>query len=102
MLYIAYVDEFGHIGPYISRDHARHNDSPVFGLAGFVLPSSQVRGFGSHNLTVEGLDIGTDTIQAGNTTTISFTPEEPGTYDIVCTVPGHSQAGMTGDLVVTE
>jgi GT2 family glycosyltransferase len=56
----------------------------------------------SHNLTIKGLDAGTDTIQAGNTTTISFTPEEPGTYDIVCTVPGHSQAGMTGDLVVTE
>jgi Protein of unknown function (DUF3800) len=30
--YIAYMDEFGHVGPYISRRDARHNTSPVFGL----------------------------------------------------------------------
>ena len=47
LTYIAYLDEFGHIGPYISRSHPTHNDSPVFGLAGFVLPSDEVRGFGT-------------------------------------------------------
>lgn len=45
MHYIAYLDEFGHIGPYISRDHSRYNTSPVFGLAGLLLPSDQVREF---------------------------------------------------------
>lgn len=45
--YVVYLDEFGHIGPYISRTHTRHNDSPVFGLAGFALPVDQVRGFGT-------------------------------------------------------
>ena len=45
MTYIAYLDEFGHIGPYITRTHSRHNDSPVFGLAGFVLPLDEVRSF---------------------------------------------------------
>jgi hypothetical protein len=45
--FIAYLDEFGHIGPYISRSDVRHNDSPVFGLAGLVLPATQVRGFGT-------------------------------------------------------
>ena len=45
--YFAYLDEFGHIGPYVSRQDHRHNDSPVFGMAGFVLPSEQVRGFGT-------------------------------------------------------
>jgi hypothetical protein len=43
--YIAYLDEFGHIGPFVSRDHPQHNTSPVFGLGGFVLPSSKVRAF---------------------------------------------------------
>ena len=43
--YVAYLDEFGHVGPYISRDHPRHNHSPVFGLAGFVIPIAEVRGF---------------------------------------------------------
>ena len=47
MTYFAYLDEFGHIGPYVSRQDQRHNTSPVFGLAGFVLPSEQVRGFGT-------------------------------------------------------
>ena len=45
MTYFVYLDEFGHVGPYISRTDSRHNASPVFGLAGFVLPSHQVRGF---------------------------------------------------------
>ena len=45
MTYIAYLDEFGHVGPYIDRTHPKHNDSPVFGLAGFVLPLDEVRGF---------------------------------------------------------
>lgn len=47
MTYIAYLDEFGHVGPYLSRNDTRHNDSPVFGLAGFIMPIEQVRGFGT-------------------------------------------------------
>jgi len=30
--YLAYLDEFGHIGHYVSREDPKHNDSPVFGL----------------------------------------------------------------------
>lgn len=45
MHYIAYLDEFGHIGPFVSREHPQHNTSPVFGLGGFVLPSNKVRAF---------------------------------------------------------
>ena len=45
--YLAYLDEFGHVGPYIDRQHPQHNDSPVFGFAGLVLPVDEVRGFGT-------------------------------------------------------
>lgn len=45
MHYIAYLDEFGHIGPFVSREHPLHSTSPVFGLGGFVLPASSVRAF---------------------------------------------------------
>ena len=45
MIYIAYLDEFGHIGPYVSRNHARYKTSPVFGLAGLILPATAVRSF---------------------------------------------------------
>jgi len=46
--YIAYLDEFGHIGPFITRSHPRHNTSPVFGLGGFVLPVERLRSFASY------------------------------------------------------
>jgi hypothetical protein len=45
MLRIAYLDEFGHIGPFVHRAHPNHKTSPVFGLGGIVLPSGQVRRF---------------------------------------------------------
>jgi hypothetical protein len=45
MLYIAYLDEFGHIGPYISREDPSYNDSPVFGLGGMILPYDKTRSF---------------------------------------------------------
>jgi hypothetical protein len=45
MHYVAYLDEFGHIGPYVSRQHSKYNDSPVFGLGGFLIPVEEVREF---------------------------------------------------------
>lgn len=37
---------------------------------------------------------------AGKTGTVEFTPEEAGTYTYYCTVAGHRDAGMEGELVV--
>ncbi len=45
MLYLVYVDEFGHIGPYLDSNHPKHNTHPVFGLCGFAIPYTQVRYF---------------------------------------------------------
>lgn len=45
MHYFVYLDEFGHVGPYISHDHKTHNDHPIFGLGGIVLPTEAVREF---------------------------------------------------------
>ena len=45
--YIVYLDEFGHIGPYVSSTHPKHNTHPAFGLGGFVLPINAVRPFSS-------------------------------------------------------
>ncbi len=46
-MYFAYLDEFGHIGPFVDRKHPRYKESPVFGLAGFVMPTDHVRHFGT-------------------------------------------------------
>ena len=42
---IVFLDEFGHIGPFVSRSDKKYNHSPVFGLAGFALPHDEVRSF---------------------------------------------------------
>lgn len=40
---LAYIDEFGHIGPYIAAEHPKFNNHPVFGYAGFIIPAQNVR-----------------------------------------------------------
>jgi Cu+-exporting ATPase len=53
-----------------------------------------------HDLMVEGLanvDVGA---RPGQTARIRVRIDRPGTYDFVCTVPGHAEAGMVGTLVV--
>ncbi|TGZ98165.1 DUF3800 domain-containing protein [Rodentibacter pneumotropicus] len=61
-VYIVYLDEFGHVGPYISVDHPKYKTHPVFGLGGFVLPIEKARSFSSFffhlkQLLFEGYDI---------------------------------------------
>lgn len=43
---LAYIDEIGETGAFVSRNHPNFNTSPAFGYAGFVLPESAARVFG--------------------------------------------------------
>lgn len=45
MHYFIYLDEFGHIGHFISRNHPQYKTSPIFGLGGIALPVAEVRNF---------------------------------------------------------
>lgn len=45
--YLVYLDEFGHVGPYIRRSDPQHNTSPVFGFGGIIIPADQIRPFSS-------------------------------------------------------
>jgi uncharacterized cupredoxin-like copper-binding protein len=38
--------------------------------------------------------------EPGATNHLSFTPTKPGTYEFLCTVAGHKEAGMAGTMVV--
>jgi len=38
------------------------------------------------------------TLQSGESATDSFTAPSPGTYQVICSVPGHFDLGMKGTL----
>lgn len=58
------------------------------------------RGQVFHDLTVSDLDVMVDA-DPGDTTTAGLTIDEPGSYEFLCTVPGHADAGMRGTLTAT-
>ncbi|MBA1245460.1 DUF3800 domain-containing protein [Pseudomonas japonica] len=43
--YVAYLDEFGHVGQYVSRHHPKYKTHPAFGFAGLLLPATEIREF---------------------------------------------------------
>lgn len=40
--------------------------------------------------------------RAGDTAVLNFTALEPGTYEIFCSIEGHKEAGMIGQLIVVD
>jgi plastocyanin len=53
-----------------------------------------------HDLVIEGHDVGTPMLDPGESYTFDTAELEPGTYEVICTVPGHVAAGMLGTLTV--
>lgn len=53
-----------------------------------------------HNLTITDLGVATKTIQPGEEDTISFAADKVGSYQFLCTVPGHADRGMIGTFIV--
>jgi len=54
-----------------------------------------------HEMTVDPEDLMVHiSAEPDDSATIVFTPSEPGEYEILCTVPGHREAGMVATLVV--
>lgn len=56
-----------------------------------------------HDLVILGLDVQSDMLnRRGETTSITFVPDEIGEFTYYCSVPGHREAGMEGTIIVTE
>lgn len=53
-----------------------------------------------HTFTVEGLDINWVVTKENEPQSYSFVFERPGTYNLVCVIPGHKADGMVGQIVV--
>lgn len=62
---LAFLDEFGHLGPYFGRSHPKHNTSPVFGIAGILLPEQSVRPFASFFLQRKAELLTTEIVRSG-------------------------------------
>lgn len=52
-----------------------------------------------HDLTIDALDV-TIYAGAGQTASATLPALEPGTYEFYCSIPGHREAGMVGELTV--
>lgn len=47
VMLLAYIDEIGETGAFVSKEHERFNTSPAFGYAGFIIPEDKARLFGA-------------------------------------------------------
>lgn len=61
----------------------------------------QAEGVGDHPETPDS-DLGVVHTAAGETATGTFTIDEPATYTVYCSVPGHREAGMEATLEVAD
>ncbi len=59
-------------------------------------------GGGTHDLRIEGYNVGTKVMQGGVSETFEFVADKAGTFEYYCSVGSHRQAGMKGTLTVTE
>ncbi|MBI2626297.1 MAG: cupredoxin domain-containing protein [Candidatus Nealsonbacteria bacterium] len=60
----------------------------------------QNKGSMPHNLTINGPGVATKTVGSSGEDAIGFKVPSAGTYSFECSVPGHKEAGMRGNLIV--
>jgi manganese oxidase len=56
----------------------------------------------AHNVSITGTDLATADLAGGASEVLDLAGLAPGEYEIVCTIAGHADSGMTGTLTVTE
>ena len=51
---------------------------------------------------IEDLIVAETSAEAGQARTASFAAPAAGTYQVICSIPGHLAAGMEGRLIVSD
>lgn len=71
---------------------------------GEVVQINVVNGDGAvHDLVISAFDVQSDQIVGeGSSTAVVFRANESGTFEYLCSLPGHKAAGMVGTLIVGE
>jgi uncharacterized cupredoxin-like copper-binding protein len=65
--------------------------------------STEGSGVGDHHMSGDHADYDLHvSTSAGGTSILKFTAKEPGTYKIFCSIAGHIEAGMIGELIVVS
>ncbi len=54
-----------------------------------------------HNFVIEELNIDL-LLSPGDVKTVTFTVDHAATIKFICNIPGHEEAGMVGEIIVTE
>jgi len=54
----------------------------------------------AHDFSIVGTDVATALLQPGQSASLDVSGLAPGTYEVICTVSGHEEAGMVASLTV--
>ncbi len=57
---------------------------------------------GTHDFNIDELNVHSEVVDTGETTTVEFVADEVGTFEYYCSVMNHREQGMVGSLIVTE
>ena len=57
-------------------------------------------GTAAHDFVVKGTKVRTSSLNPGESASVSLDGIKPGSYDVVCSIPGHADSGMRAVLVV--
>ncbi len=81
------------------------NDSPLehdFSVMDIAVSQISVTEVSDHAMDMDNMPTLHLSAAPGETAVLEFTPTQPGTYEFLCTVAGHKEAGMVGTLIVKQ
>ena len=59
-------------------------------------------GTAEHDLVISGTDLATPVLAPDQNAMLDLSGLEPGTYQLICAVPGHEASGMTTQITISE